>query len=110
MDVTVRKIGNISILDLKGPLKIGEAEQKFREQVKSLMDSGERNFAVDLAGVPMLDSSGIGTFVRTHKILKELGGKLILFAPTKMVRQTLKMVGLERFFGLYEDETSALAG
>ncbi len=110
MDVTVRKIGNISILDLKGPLKIGEAEQKFREQVKSLMDSGERNFAVNLAGVPMLDSSGIGTFVRTHKMLKELGGKLILFAPTKMVRQTLKMVGLERFFGLYEDEASALAG
>jgi len=83
--------------------------QKFREHVQSLMDSGEKNFAVNLTGVPMLDSSGIGTFVRTHKMLKETGGKLILFAPTKMVRQTLKMVGLERFFGLYEDEGSALA-
>jgi anti-anti-sigma factor len=108
VDVTVRKIGNISILDLKGPLKIGEGEQKFREQVKTLVDSGERNFAVNLAGVPMLDSSGIGTFVRTHKMLKEVGGRFTLFAPTKLVRQTLKMVGLDRFFELYDDETSAL--
>lgn len=110
MDITVRKIGNVSILDLKGPLRIGEGEQKFREQVKTLMESGEKNFAVNLAAVSMLDSSGIGTFVRTHKLLKETGGKFILYAPTKMVRQTLKMVGLDRFFGLYDDEASALAG
>ena len=108
MDLTVRKIGNINILDVKGPLRIGEAEQKFREQVKILLDSGEKNLAINLAGCPMLDSSGIGTFVRTHKMLKEVGGKFALFAPTKMVRQTLKMVGLDHFFGVYEDETSAL--
>ena len=108
MDVTVRKIGNVNILDLKGPLRIGEAEQKFKDQIKTLVDSGEKNFAINLAGVPMLDSSGIGTFVRTHKMLKEVGGKFTLYAPTKMVRQTLKMVGLERFFGLYENEASAL--
>ena len=109
MDVTIRKIGNISILDLKGPLRIGEGEQKFREQVKNLVDSGEIHLAVNLAAVPMVDSSGIGAFVRTHKLLKEIGGKFILFAPTKLVRQTFKMVGLDRFFGLYDDENSALA-
>jgi anti-anti-sigma factor len=109
VDVTVRKVGNISILDLKGPLRIGEGEQKFREQVKNLVESGETHLAVNLAAVPMVDSSGIGAFVRTHKLLNELGGKFVLFAPPKLVRQTLKMVGLDRFFGLYEDETSALA-
>jgi len=109
VDITVRKIGNVTVLDLKGPLRIGEGEQKFREQVKNLMESGEQILAVNLAGVPMVDSSGIGAFVRTHKMLKEFGGKFTLYAPTKMVRQTLKMVGLDRFLGLYEDEASALA-
>lgn len=96
MDLTVRKIGNVSILYLKGPLRIGEGEQKFREQVKNLVESGERNNAVNLAAVPMIDSTGIGTFVRTHKMLKEVGGKFTLFSPTKIVRQTLRMVGLYR--------------
>ena len=110
MEVTVRKIGNVNILDLKGPLRVGEAEQKFREQVKSLINSGEIIVAVNLAGVPMVDSSGIGAFVRTHKLLKEAGGKFSLYAPSKVVRQTLKMVRLDHFFGLYEDEAAALAG
>ncbi len=109
MDLTVRKIGNVNILDLTGPLRIGEAEQKFREQVKNLVERGERNFAVNLAAVPMVDSSGIGAFVRTYKSLKEVGGKFTLFAPTKMVRQTLKMVGLEKFLDICADEAGALA-
>jgi hypothetical protein len=54
MTVTVREIGNVSILDLKGPLRIGKGEQKFREQVKSLIDSGEKNLAVNQAAVPMM--------------------------------------------------------
>jgi anti-anti-sigma factor len=99
VDVAVPKIGNVSILDLKGPLRIGEGEQKFREQVEHFLDSGEKILAVNLAAVPILDSSGTGAFERTHKLLKEVGGKLTSFAPTKMVRQTLKMVGLDRFFG-----------
>jgi anti-anti-sigma factor len=109
VDVTVRNVGNVSILDLSGPLRVGEAEQKFREQVKILIESGQKIVAVNLAGVPMVDSSGIGAFVRTHKMLKEAGGKFTLFAPNKMVRQTLKMVRLDHFFGLYEDEATALA-
>jgi anti-anti-sigma regulatory factor len=42
-------------------------------------------------------------------MLKEVGGKFTMYAPAKMVRQTLKMVGIECFFGLYEDEASALS-
>jgi anti-sigma B factor antagonist len=109
VDITVRKIGNVSILDLQGPLRTGEGELKFREQVKSLVQSGEKNLAVNLAAVSMLDSSGIGTLVRTHKLLAESGGKFTLFAPSKKVRQTLKIVGLDRFLEIYEDEASALA-
>jgi anti-anti-sigma factor len=109
VNISVRKIGNVSIVDLQGPLRIGEGEQKFREQVKDLMASGEKNLAVNLAAVPMLDSTGIGALVRTHKLLKEAGGIFTLFAPTRMVRQTLKMVRLDRVLGLYDDEASALA-
>jgi anti-sigma B factor antagonist len=109
VDLTIRKIGNVNILDLKGPLRTGDAERAFREQVKNLIDSGEKIVAVNLAAVPMVDSSGIGAFVRSHKMLKEVGGKFTLFAPNKMVRQTMKMVRLDSFFGMYEDEASALA-
>lgn len=43
-------------------------------------------------------------------MIKEHGGRLTFFAAPKMVKQTLKMVGLDTLLGLYEDESSALAG
>jgi anti-sigma B factor antagonist len=109
VDLIVRKIGDVIILDLKGPLRIGEAEQKLREQVKILMERGEKKLAMNLASVPMVDSSGIGAIVRTHKSLKEVGGKFALIAPTKSVRQTLKMVGLEKYLDIHADEADLLA-
>jgi anti-anti-sigma regulatory factor len=46
--------------------------------------------------------------VYTRKLLKEGGGKFTLYAPTKMVRQTLMMVGLDCFSKVYDDEARSL--
>ncbi len=109
MTITVRKVGDFNVLDLKGPLKIGDAERAFRSQIEQLIQSGVRNFAVNLSEVPMMDSSGIGAITRTFKAITEQGGKMTFFGAPKMVRMTLKMVGLDRYLGMYEDESSALA-
>jgi len=110
MVISVRKAGDVTILDLEGPLKIGEAEQAFRKEVQALLESGVRSFAVNLTHVPMIDSSGIGAITRIHRTLSEHGGKMIFYGAPKMVRKTLKMVGLETYLGMFEDEASALAG
>ena len=57
MNIGIRKVGNATIVDLDGALKLGEAEQSFREQVQQLVDSGTNKLAVNLAGVTELDST-----------------------------------------------------
>lgn len=109
MNIKVRKSGNAAILDLKGPLKMGEAEQSFRDTVEELLESGTRNLAVNLAGVPEMDSSGIGALVRAYSSVKQAGGKCKLFAAPKRVKQTLRMVRLDTILEMVEDEEAALA-
>lgn len=110
MSIGVRKIGHTTILDLNGPLKLGEAEQAFREQVQKLVENGAKNVVVNLSGVPTMDSSGIGALVRAYSSFKRAGGKCRFFGAGKFVLQTLKMVRLDTVLELFEDETSALAG
>jgi len=110
VDIKVRKAGKATILDLSGPLKMGEAVEAFREQVEELMGGGAKNIAINLAGVPEMDSSGIGALVRAFSTLKQGGGKCKFFAPPKRVKQTLKMVRLDTVLDLAEDEQTALAG
>lgn len=109
MNIAIRKVGDCTILDLIGAFKIGGPEQAFREQVDRLLESGILNVAVNLSGVTFLDSSGIGSIVRSFKTANERGARLHFFAPPKMVRQTLKMVSLDKVMNLYDDEASALA-
>lgn len=109
MDISVRKVGEVTVVDLTGPLKLGGAELAFREAIEGLLESGVLTIAVNLSGVSFLDSSGIGSIVRCHKTATERSGKLILYAPSKMVKHTLKMVSLDKVMNLFEDETSALA-
>ena len=72
-------------MDLDGPLKLGDAEESFRNQVQQLIDNGNMHVAVNLANVTELDSSGIGALVRAFTTLKRAGGKATYFAPNKRV-------------------------
>ncbi|MFQ5777517.1 MAG: STAS domain-containing protein [Terriglobia bacterium] len=109
MSVQIRKTDKATILDLEGPLKLGETEQSFRDSVRALLESGTRNVAINLSGVPMMDSSGVGALVRAFSSVKRGGGRCKVFGVRKQVMQLLKMVCLDRVLDLVEDEDSALS-
>jgi anti-sigma B factor antagonist len=109
LTISVRRVGNAAILDVVGPLKMGEAEEQLRDQVDELLSSGTRNLAVNLAGVPEMDSSGIGSLIRAYSAAKAAGGRCRFFAAPKRVRKTLRMVRLDNILEVLEDEASALA-
>jgi len=109
MEIQIRKAGAATILDLNGPLRLGDAEQLFRDQIQKLVDSGSPHVAVNLAGVSELDSSGIGALVRAYTTIKRSGGKCTYYAPTQRVRMLLKMVRLDSVLDIVDDEAGALA-
>lgn len=109
MNISIRNAGSTTILDLNGALKLGESEQEFRRQVEELVDGGAQRLAINLAGVPEMDSSGIGSMVRAYTHVKKAGGRCSFFAPTKRVLQLIKMVRLDTVLEIVEDEAAALS-
>src|SRR2546427_1923048 len=75
VNINIRKASAATILDLVGPLKLGEAEESLRSQIQRLVDSGTTHVAVNLSGVTALDSSGIGALVRSFTTLKRAGDR-----------------------------------
>jgi anti-sigma B factor antagonist len=107
--ISVRYAPKAVVLDLTGRLVLGETEKNFRDQIQSLLDAGQREIAVNLAGVNFVDSSGIGSMVRSVATISKSGGKCAFFSPQKLVRQTLKMLRLDNVLNLCDDEAAALA-
>ena len=109
MSQAARKQGNAVILDLDGKLGLGPAVDDFRSGWSDALAAGSRNVVVNLANVPVIDSSGIGCLVRCHAAVAAKGGKLKIVGAGEVVRQALKLTNVDQFFEFHENEASALA-
>jgi anti-anti-sigma factor len=109
MNISLRNAGPATIVDLAGPLKLGKAQEVFRDQVRQLLDAGSTLIAVNLSGVSELDSSGVAALVQAFTSFKRAGGKCIFFSANKRVLMLVKMVRLDTILDFVEDEAAALA-
>jgi len=55
-----------------------------------------REVMLDLAKLAFCDSTGVGTFVWLHRQATASGGRLLLAAPRRPVREVLKISGVDR--------------
>ena len=108
MDINVRKFTDVFVVQLRGDLKIGDAVDGFRQTLEDLLNGGDNRIVVNIAQVPMIDSSGIGVLVRSLTSAKQRGGSLKLVSPSKLAMQTLKIVGLLNLFEIFDDEEVAV--
>src|SRR5271169_2756506 len=109
MKIAVRKLDRAVVLDLDGLFNQGDPANSFLAAVEGQLDHGVKNLAINMAAVPMIDSSGVGTLLRTHSIAVESGARLVVFALTEPVRKSLMRVRLDTVIASAADEASALA-
>jgi anti-sigma B factor antagonist len=108
VDIDVRKFGKVHTIRLKGQLKLGEAVDELRSTLDGLVAESGFSVVLNMTEVPMADSSGVGVLVRYQSSLKQKGGAMKLVNPSKLVSQTLKILGLLSVFEVFQDETAAV--
>lgn len=55
-----------------------------------------RELVLDFGGITFMDSSGIGLVMGRYKLMKPLGGKVILTSLSGTNEKLMKLAGLER--------------
>jgi len=107
--ITVRKAGDVSILDLEGRATLGEGSDRLATELVDLIRGGARKILVNLRGTRQVDSSGISAVVRAYVSLRRSGGSLKLLAPQGRVRAVLSVTRLLKVIPVFDDEAAALA-
>ncbi len=59
MEITERRSGDVAILEFSGRLAIGAGVSQAKERIAALLAAGERKILLGMAGVTVLDSSGV---------------------------------------------------
>ncbi len=108
--VSVRKLKDVVVVDMKGPLHGGLGDVILRGVMNELLAEGWRKILLNLSKVNSIDSSGIGELVQSLKISRKFGADLKLLNLHERVRKSLHLAQLLPVFHVYEDEKEALKG
>ena len=109
MQIEERVVGNVTVLDVKGKLTLGEGDELLKDKINSLVQQERKSILLNLEGVPYIDSAGLGEIVRTYTTVSRQGGKLKLVHLTKRIQDLLSITKLLTVFETFDSEQEALA-
>lgn len=109
MQAGVREVSpDITAVDIKGRIVIGEGNIMLRETIQRLVEGGNRRVLLVLEEVDHIDSSGIGELVRAHTVIRRASGQLKIVHPSPKVEEMLHMTMLHKVLDVHRDEASAI--
>lgn len=104
--VAVDAHDGLGVCRIAGELDSSSAP-RFREAVAELCH--HRAVAIDLSGVPFIDSAGLGALVGGVRRIREAGGRVALYSPRRNVGRLIRIAGFDRVAPLLDDFEAAVA-
>jgi anti-sigma B factor antagonist len=106
MQIGERVCGDVVIVEPRGRLT-EENELQFTGTIRRLLEQGRTRLVLNLAGVPSIDSIGLGAIVQAYISARRCGGELKLLNVTGHSHQLLATTKLLTVFETYDSEHEA---
>ena len=108
LEIAERRVGDVTILDLRGRLVADEEDVLFTGRIDALLAAGRRHFVVNFAQVTTIDSGGVGTLVAKYLSARRHGGDVRLVNLTPRTRRVLEITRLLEVFASFDLEEAAV--
>ena len=108
LTIAERRVGDVTILELKGQLVLYEGEVEFRKYIDALVAGSRVKVIVDLHDVDYIDSAGVGSLVAKYLSLRRKGGNVKLLHLSARSHRVMGITRLLSVFETYESEEDAL--
>jgi len=101
---------DIAVMEMNGRIVLGNDSKNVEWKLAEFLKENRKKVVFDLAGVTVLDSTGVGIIVMCHVKLKKCGGALHIAGATGMVGDTLKLASVDKLIEFYPTAAEAAAG
>jgi len=108
LSLDTREVGRVTVVRCNGRIVAGEESESLRQHVSWLLRD-RRCLVLHLGDVEFIDSSGLGTIVRSLTSTRQVRGDLKLCSVPKHVNRVLELSHLTKLFDSHESEEGAVA-
>jgi len=107
LSVSIESTGLLDIVRVQGEIDLASAH-KLRSRLDALIGNG-RHIIVKLNEVTYTEACGVRVLAEAYAHAKSFNQKLMLVAPSPMMRRVLKMVALDRAIPIFDSIEEASA-
>jgi anti-sigma B factor antagonist len=100
--------GDIGIISLKGKLMGTPETENLHNEIRSLINQGAKKVVLDMGGVTWLNSTGVGSIMRSYTSVMNNGGVLSLANLSEKVQNLFFVTQLIRIFKVYDSVEEAV--
>ena len=108
LEIRTNLTEKIAIARADGRIDASTAPQ-LEEELNNMIQQGEENILLNLAGVSYISSGGLRVLLKINKELHKNGGNLILCSLNTDVHKVIKLAGFTSIFKIYSSEEEACA-
>ncbi len=107
-----RRVEGVTILDADGQgrinLRFGASTVPLPKAVQSLLEEGQNQILLNLAGVTYIDADGLLELVSTWITVNQSGGQIKVVHLTPKLRELVANTKVLTLFDVYENESQAV--
>jgi anti-sigma B factor antagonist len=106
--VEAREIDGIVVVDVAGRMTLSDGRTRLRDMVHVFTGNGHKKFLINLAGLDLVDSDGLGELTRCYSVVRQAGGEMKLVHVHQRVQTLLELTRLVNLFEIHSAEHAAL--
>jgi anti-sigma B factor antagonist len=108
MTTRTRQVGRVTVVDIKGPIVLGDGSPSVRDVVFELLSQGQKQILLNLGAVSYVDSMGLGSLVGALVTARKQGGELKLLNVSDKVTYVMQITKLYAVFDIVKDEEAGV--
>ena len=109
MTLTENRVGDVTLLALKGRLVYDDGDAVLRARVNDLVAQGRLKIVLDLHDVTALDSCGVGELVARFVSVRQRGGDIKLMNLSQRSHRVMEISRLLDVFETFNSDAAAVA-
>ncbi|EKJ85052.1 MULTISPECIES: STAS domain-containing protein [Leptospira] len=102
MELKLNATGKIKTIEIAGKFDI-ESTEEFESIFAKLIEPNPSIVSIEMSRLDYIDSSGIGSLIKSLNSLKNKKGKLILVGMKPMILNVFKLAKLDMFFEIMNE-------
>lgn len=101
--IQVTRENNQAVVRPEGDQIVAGTIPELRSRMRGILEEGVLDLVVDLAGVRMVDSSGIGLLISAHNSMRKVGGRMAVIHASPDLLELFHTLRMHQHFSVSGD-------